>query len=42
MPNYNKLVRDLIPQIIEQDWKECVTRTLNDSDYITEVNKKMH
>lgn len=42
MPIYNKLVRDLIPHIIEQDGKECVTRTLNDSDYIAEGNKKMH
>lgn len=42
MPIYNKLVRDLIPAIIERDKKTCVTRILNEANYITEVNKKMH
>lgn len=42
MPIYTKLVRDLIPQIIEADGKACVVRKLDDRDYITEVNKKMH
>ena len=42
MPLYNKLVRDLIPNIIEIDGKTCVTYRLDDSQYITEVNKKMH
>lgn len=41
MPVYNKLVRDLIPNIIESDGKTCVTYILDDSQYITEVNKKM-
>ncbi|ARF14002.1 nucleoside triphosphate pyrophosphohydrolase [Sporosarcina ureae] len=42
MPIYNKLVRDLIPKIIEADGKTCVTHTLNDSQYIAEINNKMH
>ncbi|MCM3711492.1 nucleoside triphosphate pyrophosphohydrolase [Sporosarcina luteola] len=42
MPIYNKLVRDLIPGIIEKDSKTCVTYILDDSQYITEVNKKVH
>lgn len=42
MPIYNKLVRDLIPQIIEKDGKTCVTHILYESQYIAEVNKKMH
>lgn len=42
MPIYNKLVRDLIPNIIELDGKTCVTYRLDDTQYIAEVNKKMH
>ncbi|WP_153723670.1 nucleoside triphosphate pyrophosphohydrolase [Sporosarcina cascadiensis] len=42
MPVYNKLVRDFIPEIIEQDGKICVTYVLNESAYIAEVNRKMH
>ena len=42
MPVYNKLVRDLIPEIIESDGKTCVTRILDESAYIAEVNKKMY
>lgn len=42
MPIYNKLVRDLIPEIIEKDDKTCVTRILDTSDYTIEVTKKMH
>ena len=42
MPIYNKLVRDLIPSIIESDGKMFVTYMLDDSQFITEVNKKMY
>ncbi|AXI00981.1 phosphoribosyl-ATP pyrophosphohydrolase [Sporosarcina sp. PTS2304] len=41
MPIYNKLVRNLIPAIIEKDGKTCVTKTLDASDYSIEVTKKM-
>ena len=42
MPIYNKLVRDLIPQIIEADGKTCVMHILDESRYLTEVNNKMY
>jgi predicted house-cleaning noncanonical NTP pyrophosphatase (MazG superfamily) len=40
MPKYNKLVRDLIPDIIEQNGNKPKIRILNDSDYIIELKKK--
>lgn len=42
MPVYNKLVRDLIPEIIEKDGKNCSTKILNDEDYEKELKKKMY
>lgn len=41
IPVYNKLVRDLIPQIIEQAGKHASTEILNDDDYITELRSKL-
>lgn len=38
---YNKLVRDLIPEIIENDHKTCVTRTLNDEEYLKCLKSKL-
>lgn len=38
----NKLVRDLIPKIIERDGKVAVTRILNDKEYFQELLKKLH
>lgn len=38
---YNKLVRDNIPKIIEQDQKICFIRELDDEDYRTELYKKL-
>jgi predicted house-cleaning noncanonical NTP pyrophosphatase (MazG superfamily) len=40
MPAYNKLVRDLIPEVIEKTGKSFTTRILNDEEYIFELNKK--
>ena len=31
---YNKLVRDLIPDIIENSGKQCRTRILSDDEYL--------
>lgn len=42
MPIYNKLVRDLIPEIITNSGKTYTSRILNDKEYQTEINKKMH
>ena len=41
MPVYNKLVRDLIPQVIEADGKTCVTRVLDPSEHLREIKAKM-
>ncbi|MGE7934008.1 nucleoside triphosphate pyrophosphohydrolase [Viridibacillus arvi] len=41
MPTYNKLVRDLIPQVIEKSGKECTTRILAPKEYLTELKIKM-
>lgn len=38
---YNKLVRDKIPQIIEQAGKTCVCETLTDEKYIQTLNEKL-
>ena len=37
MPVYHKLVRDLIPDIIEQSGKQCTLRTLNDEEYLASL-----
>lgn len=41
MPVYHKLVRDLIPQVIEADGKTCVTRVLEPSEHLGEIKTKM-
>lgn len=41
MKVYNKLVRDRIPEIITKDNKKAITKTLNDEDYLTELNRKI-
>lgn len=42
MKIYNKLVRDKIPEIINQDKrKSCVTRTLDETEYLYFLNVKM-
>lgn len=38
---YNKLVRDKIPEIIEQDGKKCTVRVLNDEEYLKALDAKM-
>ena len=40
MPVYNKLVRDLIPQIIEKTGKEFSTRILDEEGYVKELKVK--
>lgn len=42
MPTYNKLVRDLIPEMIQNNGKTANFRILNEDEYIVELNKKMH
>lgn len=38
---YDKLVRDRIPQIIEAAGKTCVTQTLDDEQYAAMLDKKL-
>lgn len=41
MPIYNKLVRDLIPQIIEETGKTCSVRVLEHGEQLEEIKVKM-
>ena len=41
MPVYNKLVRDLIPDIITAQGKKCVFETLEPDAYHGELRKKL-
>lgn len=38
---YHKLVRDIIPEIIELSGKTCVTEILSDEDYLRMVDAKL-
>ena len=37
MPVYNKLVRDLIPQVIEKSGGKFSTRTLDPTEHLTKI-----
>ena len=39
MKVYNKLVRDRIPEIINNDNRKAIVKILNDDDYLKELNK---
>lgn len=41
MPIYNKLVRDLIPQVIEKTESGFSTRILSEDEYMTEIKRKL-
>ena len=41
MPKYNKLVRDRIPEIIENWGKTAHTHLLGDEEYIAELDRKL-
>ena len=38
---YNKLVRDRIPEIIEQSGKRCTTEILDDEAYLWYIDEKL-
>lgn len=38
---YHKLVRDRIPEIIENDGKQCVCEVLSSEDYLTLLDEKL-
>ena len=41
MKQYNKLVRDRIPELIESSGKTCTIGILSDSDYVYMIDKKL-
>jgi predicted house-cleaning noncanonical NTP pyrophosphatase (MazG superfamily) len=41
MPTYNKLVRDLIPEIIAESGRVAVCRTLDEEEYLRELQLKL-
>lgn len=41
MKKYNKLVRDRIPEIIEEDGKEYEIETLSDEEYYNKLKSKL-
>jgi predicted house-cleaning noncanonical NTP pyrophosphatase (MazG superfamily) len=41
MPKYNKLVRDKIPKIIEEEGKKYKIKELDNNTYIKELKKKL-
>ena len=41
MKEFYKLVRDKIPQIIENNNETCKTRILSDEEYLLELNEKI-
>lgn len=41
MPVYNKLIRDRIPEIIKNSGRNPIITTLNDEEYLIELNKKL-
>ena len=38
---YNKLVRDLIPEVIEASGNKCRTRVLSDEEYLEMLDSKL-
>ena len=38
---YKKLVRDRIPEIIEESGDECVTEVLSDEEYLIKLDEKL-
>ncbi|WP_274362924.1 nucleoside triphosphate pyrophosphohydrolase [Paenibacillus thermotolerans] len=42
MPTYNKLVRDLIPEVIRSQGKAANIRTLEKNEYVVELRNKLH
>lgn len=41
MPIYNKLIRDKIPQVMDQENKTYEVRVLGDDEYVIELKKKL-
>ena len=41
MTDYNKAIRDKIPEIIKLSGKNCDVKKLNDSEFLVELEKKL-
>ena len=41
MKQYNKLIRDKIPEIIQAEGRKCTVEVLSDEDYLFHLNKKL-
>jgi len=39
--NYNKAIRDKIPEIIQKDNKTCNVKTLSNEEFLVEIEKKL-
>ncbi|KFM16662.1 phosphoribosyl-ATP pyrophosphohydrolase protein [Marine Group I thaumarchaeote SCGC RSA3] len=39
--NYNKAIRDKIPEIIEKDGHKCDVRTLSDDEFLLKLEEKL-
>lgn len=42
MIEYNKLIRDRIPEIIEKSGKKCITETMDTDTYIRYLDEKLN
>lgn len=40
--SYHKLIRDRIPEIIEQSGKSCVVSVLSDEEYLRMIDEKLN
>ena len=40
--NYNKAIRDKIPEIIEKSGHTCNFKALNDEEFLIEIQKKLY
>ena len=41
MKQYNKLIRDKIPEIIQAEGRKCTVEVLSDEDYLSHLNRKL-
>ena len=42
MIKYNKLIRDRIPEIVEESGKKCIIEIMDESDYIKALDIKLN
>ncbi len=42
MIEYNKLIRDKIPEIITSFGKQCIVETMNETEYIEALDAKLN